>query len=188
LILGDDKLIYPYGHTYLRLYKAEVPPRPPLQPIGGAPWRRITLPELTLLFAISRFAITHLKTVTGQSAYTVSLKPLMPRRVVASGRSCLECRRRKIKCDRSLPCAYCTRTRIECTYPPKPTDREAVSSDDPLLARVERLEGILQSLQSDLAPVRHRLPISSNNCQEHQGDHVGSVSLLYTLAGLKPAH
>ncbi|GFF53264.1 uncharacterized transcriptional regulatory protein C139.03 [Aspergillus udagawae] len=100
----------------------------------------------------------------------------MPRRVVASGRSCLECRRRKIKCDRSLPCAYCTRTRIECTYPPKPTEREAVSSEhDPLLARVERLEGILQSLQSDLAQVRHRLLISSNNCQEHQGDHVGSA-------------
>ncbi|GIK00861.1 hypothetical protein Aspvir_004890 [Aspergillus viridinutans] len=110
----------------------------------------------------------------------------MPRRVVASGRSCLECRRRKIKCDRSLPCAYCIRTRIECTYPPRPADKEAVSSDQsPLLARVERLEGILQSLQSDLAQVRHRLPISSDNFQEQEGDHVGSVSLLYTLTVLK---
>ncbi|GIJ85153.1 hypothetical protein Asppvi_004009 [Aspergillus pseudoviridinutans] len=100
----------------------------------------------------------------------------MPRRVVASGRSCLECRRRKIKCDRSVPCAYCIRTRTECTYPPKPTDREAVSSDhDPLLARVERLECILQSLQSDLAQVRHRLPITSDNCQEQEGDQVGSA-------------
>lgn len=42
----------------------------------------------------------------------------MPRREIAPGRSCLECRRRKIKCDRSHPCSYCVKVRIHCQYPP----------------------------------------------------------------------
>ncbi|KAH7131106.1 fungal-specific transcription factor [Dactylonectria macrodidyma] len=40
----------------------------------------------------------------------------MPRRA-APGRSCLECRRRKIKCDRSFPCGYCVKIRHRCQYP-----------------------------------------------------------------------
>ncbi|KIW15897.1 hypothetical protein PV08_05947 [Exophiala spinifera] len=30
--------------------------------------------------------------------------------------SCLECRRRKIKCDRNEPCTHCVSAKIECTY------------------------------------------------------------------------
>ncbi|KAK2763114.1 hypothetical protein FQN54_009749 [Arachnomyces sp. PD_36] len=31
-------------------------------------------------------------------------------------RSCLECRRRKIKCDRNVPCRHCVSTQSQCTY------------------------------------------------------------------------
>lgn len=31
-------------------------------------------------------------------------------------RSCIECRRRKIKCDRNDPCAHCVSARSQCTY------------------------------------------------------------------------
>ncbi|KAH6950090.1 fungal-specific transcription factor [Fusarium avenaceum] len=41
----------------------------------------------------------------------------MTRRAIAPGRSCLECRRRKIKCDRGSPCAYCVRLKVPCQYP-----------------------------------------------------------------------
>jgi hypothetical protein len=41
----------------------------------------------------------------------------MTRRVIAPGRSCLECCRRKIKCDRASPCAYCIRLKLPCQYP-----------------------------------------------------------------------
>lgn len=35
--------------------------------------------------------------------------------------SCVECRRRKVKCDREKPCGPCTRTRSPtCTYRPSP--------------------------------------------------------------------
>jgi len=30
--------------------------------------------------------------------------------------SCVECRRRKIKCDRNSPCAHCVLTETECTF------------------------------------------------------------------------
>lgn len=30
--------------------------------------------------------------------------------------SCLECRRRKIKCDRDEPCGHCTTSKLRCTY------------------------------------------------------------------------
>ncbi|OHE99122.1 hypothetical protein CORC01_05615 [Colletotrichum orchidophilum] len=30
--------------------------------------------------------------------------------------SCLECRRRKIKCDREEPCGHCTTSKLSCTY------------------------------------------------------------------------
>ncbi|KAK1654526.1 C6 zinc finger domain protein [Colletotrichum phormii] len=30
--------------------------------------------------------------------------------------SCLECRRRKIKCDRDEPCGHCTASKLRCTY------------------------------------------------------------------------
>lgn len=51
----------------------------------------------------------------------------MPRREIGPGRSCLECRRRKIKCDRSHPCSYCVKVRIHCQYPPpRPSHRPDV--------------------------------------------------------------
>ncbi|OTA58346.1 hypothetical protein K449DRAFT_373818 [Hypoxylon sp. EC38] len=39
-----------------------------------------------------------------------------PRRRRRPALSCLECRRRKIKCDRNEPCAHCTSAKLQCTY------------------------------------------------------------------------
>lgn len=39
-----------------------------------------------------------------------------PRRRRRPALSCLECRRRKIKCDRLDPCSHCTATRSDCLY------------------------------------------------------------------------
>lgn len=41
--------------------------------------------------------------------------------------SCLECRRRKIKCDRSQPCAHCVSSRSQCTF--------KVYSNDPIIGQ-----------------------------------------------------
>ncbi|KAI0387465.1 hypothetical protein F5Y04DRAFT_4916 [Hypomontagnella monticulosa] len=41
--------------------------------------------------------------------------------------SCLECRRRKIKCNRNEPCAHCVSAKLQCNY--------KVYSDEPVIAR-----------------------------------------------------
>ncbi|KAF2458311.1 fungal-specific transcription factor domain-containing protein, partial [Lineolata rhizophorae] len=65
-----------------------------------------------------------------------------------SARSCVTCRRRKVKCDKRQPCSNCTRARIECVFPSpgraprkprKPPEAE-------LMERLRRLEGVVQSL------------------------------------------
>lgn len=72
----------------------------------------------------------------------------MPRRVVAPGRSCLECRRRKIRCDRSQPCAYCVRIKASCEYPPSvPTKQAENDENSGLAARLESIEGALRALE-----------------------------------------
>ncbi|KAL4790578.1 fungal-specific transcription factor domain-containing protein [Aspergillus venezuelensis] len=70
----------------------------------------------------------------------------MYRRVITPGRSCLECRRRKIKCDRSHPCSYCVKVRVNCKYP---FDRQ--KHDDTAADRIASLEGKLKALEDRLS-------------------------------------
>ncbi|PYH95500.1 fungal-specific transcription factor [Aspergillus ellipticus CBS 707.79] len=84
----------------------------------------------------------------------------MLRRTIASGRSCLECSRRKIKCDRSLPCSYCMKVRVQCGYPPVRQVRTSPSPvDADILGRVERIEETLQTLERGLVEIRGLLQI-----------------------------
>ncbi|KAE8383635.1 hypothetical protein BDV26DRAFT_93837 [Aspergillus bertholletiae] len=106
---------------------------------------------------------------------------LMPRRVVASGRSCLECRRRKIKCDRSLPCAYCVRTHIRCAYPQPKTDGNADHSvGNDLVARMESIESRFLSLEQSLAQVKQLLHTGLSLPSQEQ-DQLRPVSLSFTI-------
>src|SRR3569833_3395378 len=36
----------------------------------------------------------------------------------AAERSCAVCHRRKVRCDKKMPCSTCTRTGVLCCYPP----------------------------------------------------------------------
>ncbi|KAH6609157.1 hypothetical protein Trco_002503 [Trichoderma cornu-damae] len=103
----------------------------------------------------------------------------MTRRVIASGRSCLECRRRKIKCDRSLPCAYCTRTKLQCTYPSWRPNRNAAAEGD-LAVRVQSIESALKSLEHKITHIGSLLHVDSEitSKQGHGGQgHQFSTSL-----------
>ena len=63
-------------------------------------------------------------------------------------RSCVTCRRRKVKCDKKHPCSNCNKAGIECLFP-KPgrvPRRSKKPPDTELLARLRRLEGVVQSL------------------------------------------
>ncbi|KAF1955036.1 hypothetical protein CC80DRAFT_526443 [Byssothecium circinans] len=77
-------------------------------------------------------------TASSSSASTANLNP----------RSCVTCRRRKVKCDKRQPCTNCARAKIECMFPgPGRTPRKARRPPDgELLDRLRRLEGVVQSL------------------------------------------
>ena len=65
-----------------------------------------------------------------------------------NARSCITCRKRKVKCDKRHPCSNCNRAAIECVFPGpgRAPRRSRKPPDTELLARLRRLEGVVQSL------------------------------------------
>lgn len=72
-------------------------------------------------------------------------------------RSCVTCRRRKVKCDKRLPCSNCVRGRIECLYPGpgRAPRRSRKPQDSELLERLRRLEGVVSSLNAQVEEHEH---------------------------------
>lgn len=82
----------------------------------------------------------------------------MLRRTIASGRSCLECSRRKIKCDRSLPCSYCVKIKAACVYPPtRRRSRSPDSGNVSVTSRLDKIEDTLRVLSEDIGQIRDSL-------------------------------
>ncbi|KAJ4299787.1 hypothetical protein N0V90_005033 [Kalmusia sp. IMI 367209] len=67
-------------------------------------------------------------------------------------RSCVTCRRRKVKCDKKQPCSNCARAKIECVFPgPGRAPRKSRKPPDgELMERLRRLEGVVQSLNAQV--------------------------------------
>lgn len=65
-------------------------------------------------------------------------------------RSCTTCRKRKVRCDKKYPCASCLKTRSVCVFPGpgRAPRRSRKPQDAELMARLKRLEGVVQSLNN----------------------------------------
>jgi hypothetical protein len=64
-------------------------------------------------------------------------------------RSCITCRRRKVRCNKRSPCSHCIRAGIECIFPPpgrapRKTKRPPPENAE-LLSRLRQLESIVES-------------------------------------------
>lgn len=72
-------------------------------------------------------------------------------------RSCVTCRRRKVKCDKKNPCSNCVRAKIECVFPgPGRAPRKSRKPPDAeLLERLRRLEGVVSSLNAQVEEHEH---------------------------------
>jgi Fungal Zn(2)-Cys(6) binuclear cluster domain len=98
--------------------------------------------------------------------------------------SCVNCRRRKVRCDRRHPCAPCTRNKTECVFPVSGRiprhGRDANYPNPPaqkqaeLLGRLRRLEAMVGGLSSQ---VEHAAAVS-------QGSHPVESSTSATSATL----
>ena len=63
--------------------------------------------------------------------------------------SCTNCRQRKVKCDKSDPCAACKRAGVECIFPNRtrvPRGRRSVNQakNAEITRRIRRLEGLIE--------------------------------------------
>lgn len=69
----------------------------------------------------------------------------------ASSRSCVTCRRRKVRCNKRSPCLNCTKAGINCVFPPpgRAPRKSKRPPDAELLSRLRRLEGVIDHLRSD---------------------------------------
>ncbi|KAF2801693.1 uncharacterized protein BDZ99DRAFT_402906 [Mytilinidion resinicola] len=67
-------------------------------------------------------------------------------------RSCVTCRKRKVKCDKRNPCSNCTKAKIECVFPsPGRAPRKSRKPPDgELMERLRKLEGVVQSLNAQV--------------------------------------
>ncbi|KAL2207101.1 hypothetical protein CC79DRAFT_1289477 [Sarocladium strictum] len=72
--------------------------------------------------------------------------------------SCVNCRRRKLRCDRHEPCANCVRSKIDCHFPvtgriPRRSRQPATSpaqKQSELLGRLRRLEAVVTELSGQI--------------------------------------
>ncbi|KAF7597110.1 hypothetical protein BBP40_010584 [Aspergillus hancockii] len=63
-------------------------------------------------------------------------------------RSCVTCRRRKVRCNKKCPCTNCVKAGIECVFPPpgRAPRKSKRPHDAELLSRLKRLEGVIEHL------------------------------------------
>ncbi|KAH0543582.1 hypothetical protein FGG08_002143 [Glutinoglossum americanum] len=68
-------------------------------------------------------------------------------------RSCVTCRRRKVKCDKHSPCSNCTKAHIPCIFPERgrAVRRPRKPPDNELLKRLAKLEGVVEELSGQVA-------------------------------------
>lgn len=70
---------------------------------------------------------------------------------ILNPRSCVTCRKRKVKCDKVHPCSNCNRAHIDCVFPspgraPRKARKAGEGRDKDLLERLRRLEGVVKGL------------------------------------------
>lgn len=96
----------------------------------------------------------------GASVYT----PTEPPSDRTNPRSCVTCRRRKVRCDKHMPCSNCRRAQIPCIFPapgraprrPRPKDPNAPPKQPSsereieLIKRLRKLEGIVEELSGQI--------------------------------------
>src|SRR5277367_6126166 len=71
-----------------------------------------------------------------------------------NARSCVTCRRRKVKCDKQYPCSNCSKAQTQCVFPapgraprrPRTGGKGSSEREAELLKRLRRLEGVVEEL------------------------------------------
>lgn len=90
----------------------------------------------------------HLSPTSDNSPTALPVSATAPRPLSDSSRSCVTCRRRKVRCNKRTPCSNCTKAGVECIFPPpgRAPRKSKRPPDAELLSRLRRLEGVIEHL------------------------------------------
>ncbi|KAI0390615.1 fungal-specific transcription factor domain-containing protein [Xylariaceae sp. FL0594] len=93
----------------------------------------------------------------------ITVDPYLTPSATLNPRSCVTCRRRKVRCDKHMPCGNCRKAGIQCTFPgpgraprrPRPKDpnappKQTSEREQELLKRLRKLESIVEDLSGQL--------------------------------------
>ncbi|KXJ96259.1 fungal-specific transcription factor domain-domain-containing protein [Microdochium bolleyi] len=93
----------------------------------------------------------------------MTLDPSLPPSDALNPRSCVVCRKRKVRCDKHMPCSNCRKANIQCIFPapgraprrPRPKDpnappKQASEREVELMKRLRKLEGIVEDLSGQV--------------------------------------
>jgi hypothetical protein len=86
-------------------------------------------------------------------------------------RSCVTCRRRKVRCNKRTPCSNCVKAGIECVFPPpgRAPRKSKRPQDAELLSRLRRLEGVIEHLSGKKPGAVEPLSSVSSPSQQETG-------------------
>ncbi|KAJ5746503.1 hypothetical protein N7520_011685 [Penicillium odoratum] len=103
----------------------------------------------------------------------------------ASSRSCVTCRRRKVRCNKRSPCSNCVKANIDCVFPPpgRAPRRSKRPPDAELLSRLRRLEGVIQHLSEKNGEAGS---VSSVSPTQPASSSLSSAAVTNTTANTSP--
>ncbi|PKX89574.1 putative C6 transcription factor [Aspergillus novofumigatus IBT 16806] len=86
-------------------------------------------------------------------------------------RSCVTCRRRKVRCNKRSPCSNCVKAGIDCVFPPpgRAPRKSKRPHDAELLSRLRRLEGVIEHLSGKKPGAAEPLSTVSSPSQQETG-------------------
>ncbi|KAI8623988.1 hypothetical protein F5Y19DRAFT_342317 [Xylariaceae sp. FL1651] len=102
---------------------------------------------------------------TSQSFITgpITLDPFATPSAALNPRSCVTCRRRKVRCDKHMPCGNCRKAQIQCVFPapgraprrprakdPNAPPKQTSEREMELMKRLRKLEGIVEDLSGQI--------------------------------------
>lgn len=109
---------------------------------------------------------------------------------VLNPRSCVTCRRRKVRCDKQMPCSNCRRAFIPCVFPapgraprqqrPKDPNAQPKNSSQreiELTKRLRKLEGIVEELSTQIeVDSNGKAPSSASSPVDASANSSGSIA------------
>jgi len=116
--------------------------------------------------------------------------PVDPQGRPLNPRSCVTCRKRKVRCDKTHPCNNCRRARIECVFPapgraPRKSRKVGDGRDKELLERLRKLESVVKGLGAEVpgSEKESEKDTSDREVRERAGSSDASIVVSKAVGG-----